>query len=95
MNAKEEKKPYLNEDGNLCYDLWVSNGFMIFNRDALDYSDSRQTYNYLKAYGFTPEDYGIFNLRYSELTNLSRQELLSLCIEQKELIAAYESTGMF
>jgi hypothetical protein len=39
--------------------VWVKRGKMLVRRSALDIDDPDHPYNYIKAKGLRPEDYGI------------------------------------
>jgi len=47
------------EGDTLSYPVWVQRGGMIYRRDDLMAHDPDQTYNFLKANGVIPEDFGI------------------------------------
>jgi hypothetical protein len=90
------KTPYIDDQGKLHYDGWVSNGGgMMFNRDCLDADDPAQTYNYLLRHGIVPEDYGIYNLKYAHLEGLSKAELLNRCVELESEISSMLKSGLF
>ena len=46
-------------DDEIEVPVWVKRGKMIVRRDALNGDDPDHTYNYLKARGIRPEDYGV------------------------------------
>lgn len=73
------------EDGKrIKYNNWVSCGIGKVRRDALDHDDPRHTYNFIKAKGLVPENYGIkdpfVEMVMLEFSDYSRYDLI------KELI---------
>lgn len=76
------------ETGELTYDIWLKCGTMMVNRDALGADNPDQTYNYIKAAGFEPEDYGIKHPYTEMFENKTRDQLISEIIELRREIEA-------
>lgn len=91
-----DDKPYVDENNVLHYSGWVSNGGgMSYKRDCLSPKDPNQTYNYLKSNGIIPEHYGIHACDHPKIRELTRLELIDMCIEQQEHINSLYASGMF
>lgn len=46
-------------EGEIEVPVWVQRGKLFVRRDALNGDDPDHTYNFLKARGVRPEDYGV------------------------------------
>lgn len=90
------KKPYVKDDKLHYGAYWDPGGGSIILREALGAEHPEHLYNYIKAAGITPEDYGIKHpveeAAMAEFGHMSREELLQLCMQQRrELEACYRA----
>jgi hypothetical protein len=73
------------------YDAYARKGRGWVLREALPANDPDQLYNYLKANGITPEDYGIFHPITEKYKDLTREQLLAKLYDlEVELENAYK-----
>lgn len=86
--VERNKKPYINEEGALCYSAYFSNGSMMTLREALSPDNPEHLYNHLKSNGITPEDYGVKCPLEREVEeyygDMSREQLIKLCYNMKK-----------
>jgi hypothetical protein len=73
------------------YDAYVKKGNMLCLREALSPHDPDHLYNYLKANGITPEEYGIFHPITEKYKDFTREQLLAKLYDlEVELENAYK-----
>lgn len=97
--SKAAAKPSVDANGTLTYSKWVRSGGMMYNRDCLEHDSPEQTYNYLKAHGITPENYGILHpleeMINNEFAGKSRGELVSEIFQLRKEVESMMRSGYF
>ena len=90
-----EKKVFVDQQGQLHYDSWVTIGTMMYNRECLAESDPDQTYNYLTSNGIDPERYGVEHPLVEEFKEYSRSQLIQEIVAVRRELLAYQQSGFY
>lgn len=89
------EKVFVDENGQLHYDSWVTIGTMMYNRECLAESDPDQLYNYLVSHGIEPENYGIEHPLVEEFKDYTRSQIIQELVAVRRELLAYQSSGFY
>jgi hypothetical protein len=87
------EKVFVDANGQLHYDSWVTLGTMMYNRECLAESDPNQLYNYLTSCGVEPENYGIEHPLVEEFKDYTRSQIIQELVALRRELLAYQQAG--
>ena len=91
----DTSKVFVDGQGKLHYDSWVTIGTMMYNRECLSESDPNQLYNYLSTCGIQPEDYGIEHPLVNEFKDYTRPQLIQELVNIRRELLSYQLSGFY